>query len=180
MWPSFIGLTALDAVIGASWPPAGDGWDVIGAGLFAGFANLAAIVALSVPLKHLIRRRRPDLPKMVAGDYAGTTMMGAITVALLVAGLIHQSAVQSDERAMADAIARAQAYIGDRAPAQFRGNVRYVNTYVIQSGSLYRICVPSIVGDQLYCVVVHERLPFAQSVRPSGSEPNSVLGAGSN
>lgn len=178
MWPAFALLTVLDAVIGTALPPAGDGWDVIGAGLFAGFANLAAIVALSVPLRHLIRRRRPDLPTIIAADYAGTATMVAIAAVLLVAGVIHRPTVQADQRAMADAVTRAQAYIGARAPAQFGSNVQYVNTYVIQPGSLYRICVPNVAGDQLYCVVVHEKLLFARSVSPAGSEPNSVLGAG--
>ena len=44
---------------------------------------------------------------------------------------------------MRDATARAQAWIGDRAPAEFRRNVEELDTYAIQPGSVYRTCVPS-------------------------------------
>jgi hypothetical protein len=180
MWPAFIALTVLDAVIGNALPPAGDGWDPIGAGLFGAFLNLAAIVVLSVPLRFVLRRRRPDLPKVVAGDYAGTGMMVSLTVLLLVLGLAHHARLRSDRRTMDDAITRAQAYIGDHAPARFRRNVQYVSTYMIQDGSIYRICVPSYDGPEDYCVVVQEKLPFAQSVAPAGSESNAEFSLGVN
>jgi hypothetical protein len=88
--------------------------------------------------------------------------------------------VQSDQRAIADAITRAQAYIGDHAPAPFQGNVEHISTFAIQAGSVYRMCVPNLGGTRDYCVVVHELLPFALSVRPDGSEPNAILDAGAN
>jgi hypothetical protein len=180
MWPAFVALTVLDAVIGATLPPTGDGWDPVGAFLVAGFANLAAIVALSVPLRLALRRRRPDLPKLIAGDYAGTTTMLAITALLLVLGVLHQPRLHTDQRSMQDAIKRAQAYIGDHAPNAIAGNVQHVSTYTIQAGSIYRVCVPSLTGNADYCVVVHEKLPFAKSVAPDGTESNAYLGLGYN
>ena len=55
---------------------------------------------------------------------------------------------------MQDAIKRAQAYIGDRAPAEFRRNLAYVDTFAIQPGSIYRTCVPSDYRRRTYCVIV--------------------------
>lgn len=180
MWPLFLPLTVLDGVIGTSLPPAGDGWNFAGAVVFAAFVNLVAIVVLAVPVEFGLRRVRRDLPKVVAGDYAGRAMMSAISVALLLAGLAHRSGVQSDQRAMSDAIKRAQAFIGDRAPPAFQGNVDHISTFTIEDGSIYRMCVPNIQRTRRYCVVVHEQQPFAQSVRVDGSESNAILDAGAN
>jgi hypothetical protein len=180
MWPSFIALTVLDGLIGSALPPSGEGWNFVGAALFGCFANLVAIVALSVPLRFAIRRVRPDLPKVVAMDYAGTTVMAAISAVLLAAGIVHRPQTQADQRVMADAIVRAQAFIGDRAPARFRRNVEYVNTFTIQAGSIYRMCVPSIDRAQTYCVIVRTKLPLARSVIFDGYESNAVFGAGVN
>jgi hypothetical protein len=180
MWPLFLPLSVLDGVIGTSLPPAGDGWNFVGATLFGVFINLMAIVVLSVPLRFGLRLVRRDLPKVVATDYAGTFTMGAIAAVLLVAGVAHQARVQSDQRAMADAIKRAQAYIGAHAPTEFEANVAHVSTYTIQDGSVYRMCVPNLAGTRNYCVAVRESRPFASSVRPAGSESNAILGAGTN
>jgi hypothetical protein len=79
---------------------------------------------------------------------------------------------------MSDAIARAQAWIGDRAPAEFRRNVQFVSAYALQPGSIYRVCVVSEYGGRTYCVIVKPALPFARSVTFSGYEPNSVLSTG--
>jgi hypothetical protein len=79
---------------------------------------------------------------------------------------------------MTDAIARAQAFIGDRAPAEFRRNVQWVSTYAIEPGSLYRTCVPNAERSRTYCVVVNTRLPFERSVKFAGYESNADLSAG--
>ncbi len=79
---------------------------------------------------------------------------------------------------MREATARAQAWIGDRAPAEFRRNVEELDTYAIQPGSVYRTCVPSPHRSRSYCVIVKTYLPFARSVTFAGYEPNSVFAAG--
>ena len=77
---------------------------------------------------------------------------------------------------MQDAIARAQAWIGDRAPDEFRRNLQFVSLLAIQAGTIYRACVPNVDGTQSYCVIVNRSMPFEHSVRFSGYEPNSVAG----
>lgn len=180
MWPLFVPLAIVDGVIGSSLPPSGNSWNFAGAALFGAFVNLIAIVVLSVPLRLGLRFVRPDLPKVVATDYAGLSTMCVLTVVLLAAGIAHRAHVQTDQRAMADAIKRAQAYIGDHAPTEFEANVTHISTFTIQEGSVYRMCVPNLAGSRQYCVVVHEQQPFAQSVRPDGSESNAILDAGAN
>ena len=178
LWPAFAGLTVVDAVVGHLLPPAGDGQTVVSAGLVALVINLIAVILLSRPLGAALRRARGDLPGIVARDYAGTTVITTIALALLAAGLVHRSKLQTQRSTMDDAIKRAQAYIGARAPAEFRRNIQLVDTFVIQPGSIYRTCVPSDDRRRTYCVVVKDKLPFPRSVSFSGYEPNESMSAG--
>jgi hypothetical protein len=178
LWPAFIALTIADAVVGHMLPPAGDGQSIVSAALVALVLNLIAVILLSRPLGAVLRRSRGDLPGIVARDYAGTTVIVVIALALLTAGLLHRSTLQAQRSTMDDAIKRAQAYIGDRAPAQFRRNLQFVDTFVIQQGSIYRTCVPSDDRKRTYCVIVNDKLPFARSVSFGGYEPNEIMSAG--
>ncbi len=178
LWPAFIAATVADAAIGHLLPASGDAASVVGAGVFALFANLIAVILLSRPLGMLLRRRRTDLPKLIAHDYGGTTAIAGVTLAFLAAGLVHHTTVMSDRSAQRDAIARAQAWIGARAPAEFRQNVDYVSTFAIQPGRIYRECVPALRSARTYCVIVNESQPFASSVRFGGYEPNSLFSQG--
>lgn len=178
MWPAFVALTVADAVAGHLLPPAGDSQTVFAASLIGGGLNLLAVLFLSRPMGALLRRFRPDLPSIVARDYAGTAGLAAVTAVIVAVGVAHRSTVDSNQRAMADAIARAQAYIGDRAPSEFRSNLGAVNAYPIQAGSIYRVCVRSTDRTRTYCVVVKRTLPIDRSVSFAGYEPNAILSQG--
>jgi hypothetical protein len=178
LWPAFLAATLADAFVGHALPAEGETLNLIGAALSACFLNLIGVVVLSVPLGAALRRLRPDLPRVVARDYAGTLVVVSITTALLLAGLIHRPSVLEHRRSLADAIARAQAWIGDRAPPEFRRNVQFVSTFTIEPGKLYRTCVPSDDRRRTFCVVVKTHLPFARSVSFDGYESNAVFGAG--
>lgn len=178
LWPAFAALTVADAIVGHLLPPAGDGQTVVSAGLVALVLNLIAVILLSRPLGAAIRRARGDLPGIVARDYAGTTVVAVIAAALLTAGLLHRSTLQAQRSTMYDAVKRAQAYIGDRAPAEFRRNLQLADTFVIQQGSIYRTCVPSDDRRRTYCVIVKDKLPFPRSVSFAGYEPNAVMSLG--
>lgn len=170
----------VDAAVGHLRPPAGES-ESIPAAAIAGLAlNLLGVLLLSRPLGALLRHVRADLPPMVARNYAGTSVVLVVTIALLLAGLVHHASIVADEATMRDATIRAQAWIGDHAPPEFRRNVLKSDTFVIQPGSIYRTCVPSGRGDRSYCVIVKSRLPFARSVSPDGSTPNSVFGEGAS
>lgn len=180
LWPVFVAMAAADAAIGHLRPPSGDSESIAGAAIAGLALNLLGVLLLSRPLGAALRRFRPDLPGVVARNYAGTAVVLAVTTALLAAGLAHHSAVVADRAAMRDATVRAEAWIGDRAPPEFRRNVRLSSTFAIQPGSLYRTCVPSQRGARTYCVIVRTQLPFQQSVSFDGYEPNSVFAEGVN
>lgn len=180
LWPAFVALIAADAAVGHLRPPLGD-TESIAAAAIAGLAlNLLAVLLLSRPVGAVLRRFRPDLPGVVARNYAGTAVVFAVTVALLGAGLAHHATIVADQAAMRDATVRAEAWIGDRAPPEFRRNAQRTDTVAIQPGSIYRTCVRDQRGDRTYCVIVKTQLPFARSVSFDGSEPNSVFAEGVN
>jgi len=98
-WPAYVVLTIADGVMLARLPFSGDGTaGVVPGVLVAGFANLLAVALLAPPLGRRLRRRRPDLPRIVATDYAGTGLLVAIAAALLAGGLVHRPAVASEAR----------------------------------------------------------------------------------
>jgi hypothetical protein len=135
-WPAFGVLTLADAVLVARLPFHGDGPDVLGAVLFAGFVNLL-VVAVAAPLAGmLVRRRRPDLPRMVARDYAGTALLVLAFATLAAAGLAHRAGRRAEHADRAAALAATHAYVAAQAPG-FRSPpdiVRLENDY-------YRVCV---------------------------------------
>jgi hypothetical protein len=179
MWPAFAVLTIVDAVVGHQLPPAGDTESVFAAALLGCGLNLAGVVLLSWPIGALIRRARPDLPMVVARDYGGTLVIVAVTASLLAVGLAHRSTVLAHRDALREAMVRAEAWIGDRAPAEFRREVASMSVFTIQEGRIYRACVRS-ERARTFCVVVDDRRPFQHSVRPAGSEPNSGLATGAD
>ncbi len=177
LWPLFIALTIADAAIGHELPPQGDTQTVVAAALLGCVLSLLAIVLLSRPLGALLRRFRGDVPMVIARDYVGRVLILSVTAALAVAGIVHHPTIVAHQRAMRDAMARAQAWIGDRAPDEFRRNVQFMSAYTIQSG-VYRMCVPSQGGAHNYCVIVKDSVPFPGGVNFAGYESNAVFAAG--
>jgi hypothetical protein len=180
LWPTFIALTVADAAIGHALPPAGSTESLTAAALLALVLNLLGVLFLSRPIGWGLRHLRADLPKVVARDYGGTIVVLILTATLLTAGLAHRSTIEASQRAMEDAIARAQAWIGARAPDEFRRNIQVVSLLDIQAGTIYRACVPNAANTKSYCVIVDRSKPFEQSVRFSGYEPNATLASGTD
>lgn len=154
LWPAFAGLTLLDAVLLGRLPIAGDGGTgFVPALLLAGFANLIAVAVVGPLLGRRLRRRRADLPKVVAEDYAGTALVVAVTLALLAGGLLHRPAVVSARHDMAEQQLEARRYIARFAPAEFRVNALATDTLKLENG-LFRTCAPGHDPLRWFCVIV--------------------------
>jgi hypothetical protein len=180
LWPTFVVLTAVDGVLLHALPVAGDSQALAG-GLIAGLVlNLLAVVLFSRPLGIVWRHWRGDMPAVVARNYGGAAAVVLISLAVLAAGLAHRASIQADQRALDDAVVRAVAFIGDRAPLPFRANAGHTSTYTIQPGYAYRVCVPDRAGIRTYCVIVRSHLPAGRSVVFGGYEPNSVFSEGTS
>lgn len=178
LWPVFVAMTIVDAVLGHVRPLSGDSQSLAAGAIVALALNLLAVLLLSRPLGALLRRARGDVPGFVARNYAGTGVVLGVTIVLLAVGLLHHATIVADRAAMRDATIRAEAWIGDHAPADFQRDIPLSNTFVIQPGTLYRTCVPSSSDGRSYCVIVKPRLPFARSVSFDGYEPNAEFAEG--
>ena len=177
--PALVVLTAADAVLLHVRPLAGEGGtDLVAGLLLASFLNLVAIAALAPFAGMALRRVRPDLPRVVARDYAGAALVALVTVGLLIGGLRHHGALERNREALAEAHARAQAWLGARAPAEFRRHVALADTVAVVAGSVYRTCAPGTRPERAWCVVVELDRPPARSVTLDGGTPNAVFQAG--
>lgn len=178
LWPTFVATILADGAI-ARWRPfVGDRQSFAGGALAGAIADLLAVVLCSTALGLLLRRWRSDMPRVVARNYGGTFAVLLISAGLLAIGLARHGGIVGRQRALDDAIVRAQAFIGAQAPAEFRVNATDTDTYTIQSGVLYRTCVPSRYRQRYYCVIVKSRLPLAQSVVYAGGESNELFAQG--
>lgn len=180
LWPAFVATCIANAVVGHLLPYTGQSQSLATGVVIALCLNVVAVILLSRPLAMAIRRLRPDLPTIVARNYGGTAVVTAVFLTLSCVGLFHHQTVMADQRAMREAVVRAQAFIGDRAPAPFRRNLALVDTLTIQPDAMYRSCVPTTSRGAVrqWCVIVDLARPFPQGVRFAGSEPNSMFSQG--
>ena len=173
-WPAFLALTVLDGLLLDVLPPYGSGpGGVLPGVLLAGFANLV-LVAVVAPLagRRLLRRRRPDLPRMIADDYAGAAAMCALSAAIALAGVAHRPAVASDaqdRRALSGAV---RAYVRAHAPA-YAGALGSADALRLDE-DLYRACVPSLAPRRALCLFV-DTAPRRPRVKPDTDQTPNAL-----
>jgi 4-amino-4-deoxy-L-arabinose transferase-like glycosyltransferase len=171
LWPAFFGLTAVDGALIALLPPYdGAPTGPIGGVLLAGFANLV-VIAVAAPLAGLaLRRRRPDLPRVVANDYAGAALLLALTVALLAAGLAHRPAAAAERGDEAAVVVAVERYVSAHAP-RWRPGLDRLDA--VQLGpEVYRACVPGVHPRRSLCMIVDTDRRPARVTRDSSMEPN--------
>jgi len=169
-WPAFGVLTVIDAVLAAVLPFHGDGADAVGAILFAGFLNLLTVAVIAPFAGMALRRRRRDLPLLIARDYAGTALLVLVCVALFAGGLAHRSA-RAAERADRTAVFTAvHEYVMAEEPA-FAGGLATMDTRRLEP-ERYRACVYR-AGERLpICFFVNTDQTPAGLIRDTERLPN--------
>lgn len=171
-WPAFAGFTLLDGVLLSRLPfyDRGTG-SFVGGLLLAGFANLIAIAVLA-PLAGLrLRRRRRDLPRIVAADYAGTALLGAISGLLLIGGLLHRPAINAQRADVAAAAAATHQYVASQERA-YAGRLDGMDVLRVED-ELYRSCVPGSDPDRWLCLFVNTSQRPAGVTRDGDQTPNA-------
>jgi len=152
-WPAFALFVVGDGILLHLRPISAPGPDVFPALILSGFINLL-VVAVAAPLSgRLVRRRRPDLPRAVAADYAGAALLALVAGALLVGGLLHRPAVERSERDVRVQGAAARAFLLERAPPAARARLRKADTIKL-ADRFYRTCVPDGRPRRAFCVFV--------------------------
>jgi hypothetical protein len=165
-WPAFLTLTLVDGIVLTVLPPYRGGPPGVFPGvLLAGFVNLFAVAVVAPFAGRRLRRRRPDLPRLVATDYAGAWLVSAIAVLIVAGGLVHRSAVRAEEAREA-AVARAiHDYVISQAP-EYRRGLGSIDAIRIEP-DYYRACVPGRDARHWFCVFV------STDRRPPGIERDS-------
>ena len=140
--------------------------------LLAGFANLLAVTVLAPPLGLWLRRRRPDLPRLVAANYAGAALLAAISVLLVAGGLLHRSAVRAEERARAGR-RRRDARLRRRAGAASTAARSAPIDAIRLDDDYYRACVPGDDARHWLCLFVSTDQHPPGVTRDTEEVPNS-------
>ena len=151
-WPAFFALTLADAAVLALLPFYDDGPGYVGGLLLGGFFNLVAVAVLAPLGGRVLRRRRPDLPRTVASNYAGTALLVAVFAGLVVAGLAHRPAAKADSRERAAVLGSVHAYVLSQRP-DLRARLGTIDVMEVEAG-LYRACVPQRAADRWLCLFV--------------------------
>jgi hypothetical protein len=152
-WPAFVALTLLDGIALVVLPPYdGAPENVFPGVLLAGFVNLLAVAVVAPAAGLLLRRARPDLPRLIASNYAGGWLLAAITALLLTAGLLHRSAVEEEE-AREQAVATAMHDFVVRQEPRLRGSLGTIDLIRIDR-DYYRACIPGDDPRHWLCLFV--------------------------
>jgi hypothetical protein len=152
-WPAFAVLTVVDAVLLTQLPFYGEGPGSLVAGLLvAMFFNLLAVAVVGPLLGVRLRRRRPDLPRLIAADYASTAVLVVICAALLAGGLAHRPAVAAERADLAAVVAGTHEYVLRSAP-EYRQGLAAMDAMRVED-DLYRACVPGDDPRRWLCLFV--------------------------
>jgi hypothetical protein len=133
MWPAFFVVV----VAGAVFLDRG----TVASVLLAAAGALIVVAALA-PLAGLaLRRLRPDLPRAIATDYAGTTLLVLLLAAFIVSGLLHRAQARRDRRDLAASYAATSTYVHSQA-REFLPGLDRMDAIKVEPG-MYRTCVPA-------------------------------------
>jgi hypothetical protein len=150
-WPAFMVLTPLNGVLLAELPFYGRGpGGVLPGVLVAGFLNLFCLAVLAPRAGRMLQRVRPDLPRVVAADYAGTTLLVTVTALLLVGGLLHRPVVADEDAGRRAAVLAVHDHVLARVP-EYRAGLAGMDALRIER-DYYRVCVPGSDPRRWHCV----------------------------
>ena len=172
LWPVLVVLTVADALLLGRLPIAGDeGTPFVPALLLAMFFNLVALAVVAPFVSRRLRRRRPDLPKVIADDRAGAGLVCVVTLAFLAGGLVHRSAVDDVQRDLVVQQAAAREFIAHEAPSEFRARTDESTSLKLED-ELFRTCAPGDDPKRWFCVFVSTDTTPPGIVVDEGREPN--------
>ena len=140
--------------------------------LLAGFANLILVAAVAPLAGHAPAQRRPDLPRVVAQDYAGTALLLAFAAAVLAGGLIHRPAVVAAEEDLRAQAAAVHDYVITQEPSYAPG-IALADPVRVED-DLYRTCVPGPDPKRWLCLYVNTKQRPAGVTLDDDRTPNTI------
>ncbi|MET0602317.1 MAG: hypothetical protein ABW167_10035 [Baekduia sp.] len=172
-WPAFAILTALDAVILARLPFSGGRAELLGCLLAAGLLNLVIVAVGSHLGGWLVRRRRPDLPREIAGDRAAAIGLVALFVVLLAGGLAHRRALMAHDKLVATVLRESEIFAAHRAPARY---LPLHGADTVQQGpDVFRTCYAGPDPRRDFCVFIRTDEPALVKRIDPDQRPNATV-----
>lgn len=178
MWPAFCVLTLVDTVVLSRLPFSGGRSTLIGSLLAAGLLNMIVLAAVPRAGGWLLRRRRPDLPREIAADYAGTAGLLALSVVLIAGGLIHRPALRENDEALGFARVQALGYAAHHAPQRYRP-LHGQDTWH-PGPDIYRSCFEGPDPKRDFCVIVRTDEPNVILRVDPDQRPNATVAGTDN
>lgn len=172
MWPAFAAFTIFDGILIHEQPLSGEHTALVPAFLLAAFFNLLAVGVLAPMAGCVVRRRwRPDLPRSVAHDYAGTALLALVAAVVVALGLANRPAADASRADFAAQSAAVRRWAAASAPLAYRRNLDRANTLKVDE-NLYRTCLPGPDPKRALCVYVNTDQHPAGVRRDPSREPN--------
>ncbi|MEA2155468.1 MAG: hypothetical protein QOE11_1608 [Solirubrobacteraceae bacterium] len=153
LWPAFALVTLLEMPLLHWLPLAGERTRLLPALLLAGCLNVMAVALGGGLGGYLLRRRRPDLPKVVADNYAGTAALAALALVFVGVGIAHRPAIAGEHADFAQQSLAVRRYVDVHGDLFARAHVRAATTVRLDAG-LYRTCVPEADPRRWLCLIV--------------------------
>jgi hypothetical protein len=172
LWPTYLAATLLEMALLHWLPVQGDSTRWISALLVAGCLNLMAIVVIGGPGGVLLRRRRSDLPKVVADDYAGTVALGLVALGFVVAGFVHHPALAERRAAFDEQLLAVHRWVTQHGDDYTNAHVSQADTVVVDE-NLFRTCVPGRDPKRWLCLIVDTTKSPPSVQRDPSREPNA-------
>lgn len=172
LWPTFVAATLAETVLLRWLPVQGESTRWISGALAAGCLNLVAVVVLGGLGGWLLRRRRPDLPAVVASDYAGTAALAVVALGLVVAGLVHRPQIADRRAAFDEQLLAVHRWVTQHGDDHANAHVSRADTVLVDD-DLYRTCVPGPDPKRWLCLIVDTSVSPPAVRRDPSREPNA-------
>lgn len=172
LWPTFAAATVLESALLHWLPVQGDATGWVAGLLVAGSLNLIAVVVIGGVGGIVLRRRRPDLPKIVADDYAGTAGLAIVAAGLLAAGLLHRPAITERREAFRQQSLAVRQWVALHANDYAQQHIAAADSVLLDE-DLYRTCVPQRDPKRSLCLIVDTSRSPPAVRRDHSREPNS-------
>lgn len=172
-WPAFAVAVVVEAVLLNELPVWGEGAGGIVPGLLLAASLNLIVVALVAPVAGLLlRRRRRDLPRAIASDYAGTVLVGLLFAGLVIGGLTHRGDLQADREARATNALAVVRFVRAREPG-FAHGLAMMDTIRVEGG-MYRTCIPGDDPLRPLCLFVRTDQDPPSVTRDPDRAPNTT------
>jgi hypothetical protein len=172
LWPLFAIVTVLEMPLLHWLPLTGERTGLLAALLLAGCLNIIAVALVGGLGGVALRRRRPDLPKVVADNYAGTAALGAVAIAFVGFGVAHRPAIADERAAFGEQRVAVRRWVLAHGDSFTLAHREAATTLLIDT-DLYRTCMPGPDPRRWLCLIVETGPSPPRVTRDPNHESNA-------